>query len=150
MTMSPDCFPSMRSLQQVPSDQHEWGKFTRHSAFFFSLHCVIHPSVHYSLNLSSCSSVSWICVCFLSLSITRMSIIKLENTGAQAASTLLNNQVLARYWLACLLSRLPLLHILGLWLQIMQLCACTCSAMAWLSSVTHMYPSTSKILTPWV
>lgn len=92
----------------------------------------------YFLNLSSCSSVSWICVCFLSLSITRMSIIKLENTGAQAASTLLNNQVLAPYWLAWLLSRLPLLHILGLWLQIMQLCVYTCSAMAWPSSVTQM------------
>lgn len=74
MTMSPDCFPSMRSLQQVPTDHQEWWRFTRYSAFFLSLPRLIRPSVHNSflfINLSSCSSVSWDCVSVSCLSASR-------------------------------------------------------------------------------
>lgn len=160
MTMSPDCFPSMRSLQ-VPSDHDEWWKFTRYRAFFFSLPCVIHPSVHNSFSIYHLALLSVETVCLSLVSQHHRGCVSMNHgkCRAQTASKLLNNRqpVLAWYWPASPLSHLPLLHLSRLSLQFMQLCACTCLAMGWMYltafSDTHTCTATHtppQIHTPWV
>lgn len=157
MTMSPDCFPSMRSLQQVPSDHDEWWKFTRYSALFFSLPCVIHPSVHNSFSIYHLALLTVETVCLSLVSQHHRGCVSMNHgkCRAQTASKLLNNRwpVLARHWPASPLSHLPLLHLSRVSLQFMQLCAGTCLAMGWMYptafSDTHMHSHTHSTSNPY-